>query len=107
MFTRALLVSLTAVGVTAYVSGMYVTMQLYKFANFIVKKKTLFYCPYIVKPKFATRCAAVSMNSQSTLTQDELKKLVGYKAVDDYVRSNMVVGLGTGSTAYFAVERGI
>jgi len=45
------------------------------------------------------------MNSQSTLTQDELKKLVGYKAVDDYVRSNMVVGLGTGSTAYFAVER--
>lgn len=50
------------------------------------------------------RC--VSMNSQATLTQDELKKLVGYKAVDDYVRSNMVVGLGTGSTAYFAVERG-
>ena len=32
---------------------------------------------------------------------------VGYKAVDDYVRSDMVVGLGTGSTAYFAVERGI
>ena len=30
---------------------------------------------------------------------------VGYKAVDDYVRSGMVVGLGTGSTAYFAVER--
>lgn len=27
------------------------------------------------------------------------------KAVDDYVRSGMVVGLGTGSTAYFAVER--
>lgn len=38
-------------------------------------------------------------------TQDELKKLVGYKAVDDYVRSGMVVGLGTGSTAAFAVER--
>lgn len=37
--------------------------------------------------------------------QDELKKQVGYKAVDDYVRSGMVVGLGTGSTAYFAVER--
>lgn len=49
----------------------------------------------------------MSSNSQptTTLTQDELKKLVGYKAVDDYVRSNMVVGLGTGSTAYFAVER--
>jgi len=38
-------------------------------------------------------------------TQDELKKMVGYKAVDDYVKSDMVVGLGTGSTAYFAVER--
>merc|ERR1719469_1546729 len=31
--------------------------------------------------------------------------MVGYKAVDDYVKSDMVVGLGTGSTAYFAVER--
>merc|ERR1719491_2098202 len=39
------------------------------------------------------------------LSQDELKKMVGYKAVDDYVKSGMVVGLGTGSTAYFAVER--
>ena len=38
-------------------------------------------------------------------SQDELKKEVGYKAVDDYVKSGMVVGLGTGSTAYFAVER--
>lgn len=27
---------------------------------------------------------------------------VGYKAVDDYVKSGMVVGLGTGSTAAFA-----
>lgn len=39
------------------------------------------------------------------VSQDELKKQVGYKSVDDYVRSGMVVGLGTGSTAYFAVER--
>ena len=43
--------------------------------------------------------------SMQSLSQDELKKLVGYKSVDDYVRSGMVVGLGTGSTAYFAVER--
>lgn len=43
--------------------------------------------------------------SMSALSQDELKKMVGYKAVDDYVKSGMVVGLGTGSTAYFAVER--
>eukprot|EP00929_Paragymnodinium_shiwhaense_P055752 TRINITY_DN27916_c0_g1_i1.p1 TRINITY_DN27916_c0_g1~~TRINITY_DN27916_c0_g1_i1.p1 ORF type:complete len:243 (+),score=63.47 TRINITY_DN27916_c0_g1_i1:67-795(+) len=38
-------------------------------------------------------------------SQDELKKLAGYKAVDDYVQSDTVIGLGTGSTAYFAVER--
>lgn len=43
--------------------------------------------------------------SLNMATQDELKKLVGYKSVDDYVKSGMVVGLGTGSTAYFAVER--
>ena len=49
------------------------------------------------------RTSSLSMSTQ--LSQDELKKLVGYKAVDDYVKSGMVVGLGTGSTAYFAVER--
>mmetsp|Transcript_19306 Transcript_19306/g.59574 ORF Transcript_19306/g.59574 Transcript_19306/m.59574 type:complete len:245 (-) Transcript_19306:488-1222(-) len=38
-------------------------------------------------------------------THDELKKQVGYKAIDDYVTSGMKVGLGTGSTAAFAVER--
>jgi len=43
--------------------------------------------------------------SETKLSQDELKKLVGYKSIDDYVESGMVVGLGTGSTAYFAVER--
>jgi len=45
--------------------------------------------------------AAVAMAS----SQEELKKQVGYKAVDDYVQSDMVIGLGTGSTAYYAVER--
>ena len=38
-------------------------------------------------------------------SQEELKKQTGYKSVDDYVSSGMVVGLGTGSTAYYAVER--
>jgi len=38
-------------------------------------------------------------------TQDELKQQVGYKAIDDFVRSGTVIGLGTGSTAAFAVER--
>lgn len=37
--------------------------------------------------------------------QDEMKQRVGYKAVDDYVRSGMAIGLGTGSTAFHAIER--
>jgi len=53
-------------------------------------------------PSVSYASSAPTMNA---LTQDELKKMVGYKAVDEYVRSGMVVGLGTGSTAYFAVER--
>ncbi|KAL4279008.1 hypothetical protein GQ457_03G009560 [Hibiscus cannabinus] len=38
------------------------------------------------------------------LTQDELKKMAAYKAVE-YVESGMVLGLGTGSTAKHAVDR--
>ena len=55
-------------------------------------------------PAFVPRTTVRSALSMA-LSQDELKQMVGYKAVDDYVESGMVVGLGTGSTAYFAVER--
>ena len=41
---------------------------------------------------------------QAALSQDELKKQAAWKAVE-YVKSGMVVGLGTGSTAAFAVDR--
>jgi len=37
------------------------------------------------------------------LDQNELKKAVGVKSVD-YFKSNMVVGLGTGSTVYYMIE---
>lgn len=57
-----------------------------------------------ISPAFTPRTLSSSLR-MSAVSQDELKKLVGYKAVDDYVTSGMVVGLGTGSTAYFAVER--
>lgn len=53
----------------------------------------------VARPAFKT------FTSLNMVSQDELKKQVGYKAVDDYVKSGMVVGLGTGSTAYYAVER--
>uniref|UniRef100_A0A7S2MZI2 ribose-5-phosphate isomerase n=1 Tax=Helicotheca tamesis TaxID=374047 RepID=A0A7S2MZI2_9STRA len=57
-------------------------------------------------PSFHRAVSSSSVLKMSTkLTQDELKQMVGYKSVDDYVKSGMVVGLGTGSTAYFAVER--
>ncbi|KAL0538697.1 hypothetical protein IC582_022852 [Cucumis melo] len=42
--------------------------------------------------------------SSGILTQDELKKIAAYKAVE-YVESGMVLGLGTGSTAKHAVDR--
>eukprot|EP00602_Paraphysomonas_sp_CaronLab_P000035 CAMPEP_0185025570 /NCGR_PEP_ID=MMETSP1103-20130426/8473_1 /TAXON_ID=36769 /ORGANISM="Paraphysomonas bandaiensis, Strain Caron Lab Isolate" /LENGTH=264 /DNA_ID=CAMNT_0027558791 /DNA_START=104 /DNA_END=895 /DNA_ORIENTATION=+ len=38
-------------------------------------------------------------------TSEKAKQIVGYKSVDDYVKSGMIVGLGTGSTAKYAVER--
>merc|ERR1712087_651668 len=56
-------------------------------------------------PALGCAAAQVSRPAVNMVSQDELKKLVGYKAVDDYVTSGMVVGLGTGSTAAFAVER--
>ena len=47
------------------------------------------------------RCRAILFSDFKALSRSQ----VGYKAVDDYVKSGMVVGLGTGSTAAFAVER--
>jgi ribose 5-phosphate isomerase A len=46
-----------------------------------------------------------AMRPRAAASVEELKKATGYKSVDDYVTSGMVVGLGTGSTAYYAVER--
>ncbi|MQL41478.1 ribose 5-phosphate isomerase A, partial [Escherichia coli] len=42
--------------------------------------------------------------SAPVLTQDHLKKLAADKAVE-YVKSGMVLGLGTGSTAAFVVSK--
>lgn len=56
-------------------------------------------------PTRRTRIMPTPIRMAVAPTVEELKKATGYKAVDDHVRSGMVVGLGTGSTAYFAVER--
>jgi len=58
-----------------------------------------------VTPTIAIKRSASKISMATAVSQDELKKQVGYKAVDDYVKSGMVIGLGTGSTAAFAVER--
>eukprot|EP00270_Netrium_digitus_P019570 TRINITY_DN773_c0_g1_i1.p1 TRINITY_DN773_c0_g1~~TRINITY_DN773_c0_g1_i1.p1 ORF type:complete len:303 (+),score=110.32 TRINITY_DN773_c0_g1_i1:96-1004(+) len=51
------------------------------------------------------RSASVAARAEvKALTQDELKQQAAYKAVE-YVESGMVLGLGTGSTAAFAVDR--
>lgn len=36
---------------------------------------------------------------------DEQKKAAAYRAVDEYVKNGMTVGLGTGSTAFWVVKR--
>ena len=36
---------------------------------------------------------------------DDLKRAVGYAAVDEFVRSGMKIGMGTGSTAVWAIRR--
>lgn len=52
----------------------------------------------------SARPVRVMASAATQLSQDELKKQAAFKAVE-YVKSGMVVGLGTGSTAAFAVDR--
>lgn len=54
--------------------------------------------------KPAARCPTVRVMAAAAVSQDELKQQAAFKAVE-YVKSGMKVGLGTGSTAAFAVDR--
>ncbi|KAK1309956.1 putative ribose-5-phosphate isomerase [Acorus calamus] len=54
-------------------------------------------------PPKPTTIRALSSPSTTALTQDDLKRLAAIKAVE-YVKSGMVLGLGTGSTAAFVVS---
>lgn len=65
--------------------------------------------PHFLPSDKDTTAAALMSTSHSIrppviLTQDELKKIAAYKAVE-FVESGMVLGLGTGSTAKHAVDR--
>lgn len=48
-------------------------------------------------------CRYIQHNSKMSL--EAAKKLAAYKAVDDCVRNDMVLGVGSGSTIVYAVER--
>ncbi|KAI3730475.1 hypothetical protein L1987_61645 [Smallanthus sonchifolius] len=55
-------------------------------------------------PRYLTIKAFSAPSPVQPLTQDDLKKLAADKAVE-YVKSGMVLGLGTGSTAAFVVSK--
>lgn len=62
--------------------------------------------PKSVEPPLvvSTQSSSSARAPVNNLTQDELKKIAAYKAVE-FVQSGMVLGLGTGSTAKHAVDR--
>ena len=70
----------------------------------------MFPCFKVKRLKGLSGLGLLSLVTKSTKCEDDdkvlsLKKKVGYKAIDDYVLSGMTVGLGTGSTCYFSLER--
>ncbi|XP_022984590.1 probable ribose-5-phosphate isomerase 2 [Cucurbita maxima] len=71
--------------------------------RFIVSEKSAMETAIAVPSSTPSGLLAPPLSS-GILTQDELKKIAAYKAVE-YVESGMVLGLGTGSTAKHAVDR--
>jgi len=59
----------------------------------------------VVEAKMSEGPVAAGTRVRRLSAADSLKREAGYRAVDEHVRSGMAVGLGTGSTAAFAVER--
>jgi len=51
----------------------------------------------------STAPRAARLDSMALSDRDELKKAAAFRAIE-YVKDGMVVGLGTGSTAYFVVQ---
>ncbi|XP_058118378.1 ribose-5-phosphate isomerase [Anopheles ziemanni] len=64
----------------------------------------------ISKPEFAagTTLAKAYLSSLThvrTMSLDDAKKCAAYKAVDEFVKDNTVIGIGSGSTVVYAVHR--
>lgn len=45
------------------------------------------------------------IQSETKMSLEAAKKLAAYKAVDDFVKNNMILGIGSGSTIVYAVDR--
>ncbi|RZC85848.1 hypothetical protein C5167_026523 [Papaver somniferum] len=58
----------------------------------------------MIEPPPISSSSSSETSTPHHLTQDELKKMAAYKAVE-LVKSGMILGLGTGSTSYYAVNR--
>ncbi len=54
--------------------------------------------------KFINEATHINIRGNS-VPEVHLKKLVAETAVNEYVEDGMIVGLGTGSTAYYAIKR--
>ncbi len=55
--------------------------------------------------KFIKEMTHITIKGNYPMPEVHLKKLVAETAVNDYVEDGMIVGLGTGSTAYYAIKR--
>ena len=56
-------------------------------------------CNYLFRPKI------VSIPIVRKMSLDSAKKIAAYKAVDEWVKDNTVIGIGSGSTVVYAVNR--
>lgn len=66
---------------------------------------TIFATATIRSLKFLSRIDSRYIRSATKMSLEEAKKLAAFKAVDDYVHNNMVLGIGSGSTIIYAVSR--
>ncbi|KAH0999772.1 hypothetical protein HUJ04_013546 [Dendroctonus ponderosae] len=60
-------------------------------------------CPLIAKFNIATFSTLLSQASMTSL--EAAKRLAAYQAVDQHIKSGYIVGIGSGSTVIYAVER--
>lgn len=61
--------------------------------------------PSLFRPAQAIHTTIVTKTTRANMSLEAAKKLAAFKAVDQYVTDKMVLGIGSGSTIVYAVER--